>query len=83
MAPARPTAIGAFVLGGIAIVVAAILFFGSGELFTRTNRAVVYFEGSVGGLVAGAPVTFRGVHVGSVASVSLVLNPGDSSTPTR
>jgi len=77
MAPARPTAIGAFVLGGIAIVVAAILFFGSGELFTRTNRAVVYFEGSVGGLVAGAPVTFRGVHVGSVASVSLVLNPGD------
>ncbi len=77
MPTAKPTAIGAFVLGGIAIVVAAILFFGSGEVFTRTNRAVVFFEGSVGGLAPGAPVTFRGVRIGSVASVSLILNPGD------
>ncbi len=76
MTPARPTAIGAFVLGGIAIVVGAILFFGSGELFTRTNHAVVYFEGSVGGLAPGAPVTFRGVRVGSVASVSLGTQSG-------
>lgn len=73
----RPAAIGGFTLGGLALVVAAILFFGSGQWFSRTSRAVVFFEGSVGGLTPGVPVTFRGVQVGSVVSVSLVIDPRD------
>ena len=44
-------------------------------MLSRKTRAVVYFEGSVGGLVPGAPVTFRGVRVGSVAGVSLTIDP--------
>ncbi|HME24808.1 MAG TPA: MlaD family protein [Acetobacteraceae bacterium] len=69
-----PALVGAFVLGGIALAVAAVLFFGGTELFGRSTRAVVYFEGSVGGLSPGAPVTFRGVQVGSVTGVALVLD---------
>jgi len=71
-----PALVGGFVLGGFALAVAAVLFFGGGELFGRSTRAVVYFEGSVGGLSLGAPVTFRGVQVGSVTGVALVLDVG-------
>jgi paraquat-inducible protein B len=75
MPSARPAAVGGFVLGGLAIVVAAILFFGGEDVFSRKTKAVVYFEGSVGGLVPGAPVTFRGVRVGSVSKVMLAIDP--------
>jgi paraquat-inducible protein B len=75
MLTSRPAAVGGFLLGGMAIVVAAILFFGGGEMFAVKTKAVVFFEGSVGGLVQGAPVTFRGVRVGSVSHVALVLDP--------
>ena len=74
MAAARPAVVGAFVLGGLALAVAAILFFGGTRLFAPTTRAVVFFEGSVAGLDIGAPVTFRGVRVGSVQHVALHLS---------
>jgi paraquat-inducible protein B len=70
-----PAAVGGFVLGGLAIVVVAILFFGGGETFTPKTKAVVYFQDSVGGLAVGAPVTFRGVAIGSVSRVALLLDP--------
>jgi paraquat-inducible protein B len=70
-----PAAVGGFILGGLAIVVVAILFFGGGETFTPKTKAVVYFQGSVGGLTVGAPVTFRGVAIGSVARVALLVDP--------
>src|SRR3546814_9773207 len=71
---ALPIFIGAFVLGGLAIATAAILFFGGGRLFERTTHAVVFFEGSVAGLDIGSPVTFRGVRVGSVERMALHLS---------
>jgi paraquat-inducible protein B len=71
----RPTAVGGFVLGGLVIIAAAILFFGGGEVFEDKTLAVAYFEGSVGGLLPGAPVTFRGVQVGSVRRVALIVDP--------
>jgi paraquat-inducible protein B len=73
MAAARPAVVGGFVLGGLALAVAAVLFFGGTRLFAPTTRAVVFFEGSVAGLDLGAPVTFRGVRVGSVQHVALYL----------
>ena len=76
----RATVIGAFVLGGIGVAVAAILFFGTFRLFTHTTRAVVFFEGSIGGLSPGAPVAFRGVRIGSVASTALIVDRGDLKT---
>jgi paraquat-inducible protein B len=74
MGAARPAVVGAFVLGGLALAVAAILFFGGTRLFAPTTRAVIFFEGSVAGLDIGAPVTFRGVRVGSVQHVALHLS---------
>jgi len=74
MAAARPAVVGAFVLGGLALAVAAILFFGGTRLFAPTAHAVVFFEGSVAGLDIGAPVTFRGVRVGSVQRTGLYVS---------
>lgn len=70
-----PAAVGGFVLGGLAIVVVGILFFGGEKAFSPKINAVAYFEGSVGGLNLGSPVTFRGVHVGSVVRVAITLDP--------
>jgi paraquat-inducible protein B len=59
----------------LAIVVAGVLFFGGEEVFSPKDKAVVYFEGSVGGLGPGSPVTFRGVRVGSVSRVAIIVDP--------
>ena len=73
----RPSAtlIGIFVLGALALIVAAILFFGSGAVFKQRFTAVSYFPGSVAGLQIGAPVTFRGVRVGQVKSIGIRIDP--------
>ena len=36
---------------------------------------MLFFEGSVSGLNVGAPVTFRGVKIGTVKEVSLFFDP--------
>ena len=66
---ANPTLIGAFVLGAAAILVAAVVVFGSGRFFIRNETFVVFFEDDVAGLNVGAPVTFRGVRIGSVSNI--------------
>lgn len=75
MARNRATIVGGFVLGALALVVAAILFFGGSDWFAHKYRAVVFFENSVAGLAIGAPVTFRGVQVGTVQHIELQLLP--------
>lgn len=67
----RPAVVGAFILGAVALCVLGILFFGGTRLFTTTSRAVVFFSDSVAGLDVGAPVTFRGVRIGSVQSIGI------------
>jgi paraquat-inducible protein B len=66
---ANPTLIGAFVLGAAAILVASVVLFGSGRFFVRNETFVVFFEDDVAGLNVGAPVTFRGVRIGSVSNI--------------
>ena len=70
-----PKVIGAFVVGGIALVVAGVLFFGGGKVFQEKTPYVIFFESSVQGLNVGAPVVFRGVQVGQVAKVEALYNP--------
>lgn len=72
---ASKTMIGAFVLGAIALIVVAVVVFGSGRFFKVTRTYETYFTGSVKGLNVGAPVLFRGVEVGSVKNVSLIFDP--------
>ena len=67
----NPKRIGAFVLGGLALVIAGLLIFGSGDYFTPKDKAVLFFTGSLGGLDVGSPVTFRGIGVGSVTGVAI------------
>jgi paraquat-inducible protein B len=68
--PASKTLIGAFVLGAVALVVAAIALFGSGKFLAERPRFVLYFPGSVNGLEIGSPVQFRGVKIEEVTGVS-------------
>ena len=71
-----PAVIGAFVLGAVALIIIAILVFGSGRLFRQTREFVLYFDYSVNGLRIGAPVKFKGVEVGSVKDIRLQLEKG-------
>jgi len=68
------TVIGLFVVGALVLLMAAVVVFGSGVLFKRTNKFVLYFDGSVKGLAIGAPVMFRGVSIGTVKDISLIYD---------
>ena len=74
---ASKSLIGAFVLGALALVIAGIVIFGSGKLFTKANKSVMFFEGSVKGLNVGAPVVFHGVQIGHVTDIILEVNKRD------
>ncbi len=71
-----PTLIGAFVVGALALLVVAVIAFGSGQLFRHTKEFVLYFDGSVNGLRIGAPVKLKGVEIGSVKNILLQLEKG-------
>lgn len=78
---ANPRLVGGFVLGAVALAVAALLVFGSGKFLLEKYPHVVFFEGSVMGLSVGAPVTFRGVQVGEVTGIHAVSAPvGEETT---
>jgi paraquat-inducible protein B len=74
---ANKIAIGGFVVGAIGLAVLAILVFGSGRIFEKKSRQVLFFQGSVQGLNVGAPVKFRGVDIGMVDTIRLAINPAD------
>lgn len=78
-----PRVVGIFILGAVALLVAAVVVFGGGLLFQQESRAVAYFQGSVAGLSIGAPVNFRGVRIGSVSNVVLEVKAetGDAQIP--
>ena len=72
--PVSSTAVGAFVIGALILIVVAVLLFSSGSLFTRTYTAVAVFPGNVKGLTVGAPVEMRGVKIGSVKEIDILLD---------
>ncbi len=69
-----PRLIGAFVLGAVVLLAAGIMIFGSGRLFRTKRTYVLFFQTDVKGLTVGAPVTLKGVQVGSVTGVKLLFD---------
>jgi paraquat-inducible protein B len=66
-------AIGAFVMGALLIALSIALFLlGSG--FGKNEKVVMVFDGSVKGLNVGAPLALRGVTVGQVTDVEVLLD---------
>ena len=81
-AKANPKTIGAFVVGAAVLLVVGLLVFGSGKIFKQTALMVAFFDESVGGLQVGAPVTLRGVRIGSVKEVRIELDTATLETRT-
>lgn len=77
------TMIGGFIVGAIALVVAGILLFGSGNILKEREECVLYFSGSVKGLGLGAGVQFKGVPVGKVTKINLIYAPDKQEFYTR
>ena len=67
----KPFMIGAFLLGGLVLLVAGIMLLSRDSWFAQPSEYVVYFTGSLDGLDVGADVTYRGVKVGTVREIRL------------
>ncbi len=67
-------AIGAFVLGALLIAVTTVIFMLGTGFGSERSKAVMVFEGSVKGLNVGAPVALRGVQIGQVTDIELILD---------
>ncbi len=71
----KPFFIGLFLLAGVVLFIAGLLILARDNVFSRPAEYVVYFTGALDGLDVGADVTYRGVKVGSVQSISLSYDP--------
>ncbi|MDX1724866.1 MAG: MlaD family protein [Pseudomonas sp.] len=67
----KPFMIGAFLLGGLALLAAGLLLLSRDSWFSQPSEYVVYFTGALDGLDVGADVTYRGVKVGVVREIRL------------
>lgn len=72
--PVKPFTIGAFLVGSLTLLIAAVLIFAGGELFKQKRQYVIFFDSSMNGLNIGAPVKLDGVQIGTVKSISLVYD---------
>ena len=79
----NPTAIGAFVLGGILLLAVGAALFGGTELFAKRSVYVAFFEEQTKGLRIGSNVVANGVRVGYVSDIALLVDEGTYETMTR
>ncbi|HMD75126.1 MAG TPA: MlaD family protein [Steroidobacteraceae bacterium] len=74
---ANYVAVGAFVLLVIAMAVAFVFWYTNQAEKRSYQRYEIYFQGSVSGLVNGAPVRYLGVNVGTVKRMSVDVGHRD------
>ena len=74
------TAVGAFVLGALAIAIGIAVVFGSGLLFRERHALCDLLRRLARGSEVGAPVKFRGVQIGQVVSITAVYR-GQAARP--
>jgi len=66
--------IGAFIVGALLIAITGAIFLSSTGYGTDRQRITMVFDGSVKGLTLGAPVALRGVQIGQVTDIRLILD---------
>jgi len=71
---ANPFAVGAFLVGALMLLTAAVMVFGGSDFFKHKKRFVIFFESGLNGLNIGAPVKLQGVQIGNVAEISLEMD---------
>ncbi|MDO8861461.1 MlaD family protein [Haliea sp. E1-2-M8] len=67
-------AIGGFIIGALLIVLATLLFVLGSGLGAERTRVVMVFDSSIKGLSVGAPVALRGVEIGQITGIDLILD---------
>lgn len=67
-------AIGAFIIGALLIATTTVIFVLGSGLGSDRDKVVMVFDGSVKGLTVGAPVALRGVQIGQVTGIELILD---------
>ncbi|MGH7979749.1 MAG: MlaD family protein, partial [Limisphaerales bacterium] len=70
----NPLLLGIFVIGGVAIAIAALLGLGT-SLFHPAGHFEFYLPNSAGGLDEGSGVRLDGVRVGQIDQVKIYYNP--------
>jgi paraquat-inducible protein B len=72
--------IGIFVIVGVLLIVAGLIFFSSGVLGQKKIYVETYFDDTVSGLSVGAPLQDRGVRIGQVESIGFASREYIKST---
>jgi paraquat-inducible protein B len=74
---ANPTAIGAFLIGALVLIVGGTVTLVSATWFESRTTFASFFQESVNGLERGAPVKFQGVPVGNVTRILIQIDERD------
>ena len=72
------TIVGVFVVGALALMVYASIFFYNEYLQAKKDTYVMLFKGSLLGLKTSAKVTYRGVTMGEVKLIEIVENSANT-----
>jgi len=76
---ANPTAIGLFLIGAVVLAVVGVATLASTAWFKPHSTFISFFQESVNGLEAGAPVKFQGAPVGSVTEILIQIDERDKT----
>ena len=74
--------LGLFTLGGVALLVTALLAFGARSYFESTSEFETYIQGDVTGLAVGSAVELRGVRVGKVTHIDFSWTEYEPTQPS-
>ena len=68
------TFVGIFVAGALLILLTGTIYFYREYQRAHRQTFVMFFKGTLNGLVAGAPVTYRGVKIGEIRLIEITEN---------